>query len=147
MPVQTTVDRRVGVATAKPHGTACCVPTNTATRSAKTARRFVSPFDESFLLPDNGAGDARHAQTGSRRRGNRNGVSFRKTTTTGFMVFSRLLILGDKPATPPALRPQHCRTDSIVLHRRFTPDLLPPPRSVAALSTSLNATAPNPATT
>ncbi len=79
--VQTTVDRRVGVALAGDHTALLRSHQHTATRSAKTARRFI-PFD-GFLLPDNGAGDARHAQTGSRRSG-RNGVSFHKATTTEF---------------------------------------------------------------
>ncbi|GHL34448.1 hypothetical protein ECZU26_52730 [Escherichia coli] len=39
---------------------------NAATSTAETARRFI-PFN-GFLLTNNGAGNARHAETGSRRR-------------------------------------------------------------------------------
>ena len=79
--VQATVNRCVRVALTGHHTPLLRSDQNAATSTAETARRFI-PFN-GFLLTNNGAGNARHAETGSRRSG-RNGVSFHKATTTEF---------------------------------------------------------------
>ncbi len=61
----------------------CIVPQIMIMLIMNIAQILNAGFEDILLLTNNGAGNARHAETGSRRSG-RNGVSFHKATTTEF---------------------------------------------------------------
>ncbi len=105
--VQTTVDRRVGVAPAGDH-TALRATNTHRNPFAKTARRFI-PFD-GFLLPTTARATPssfRPAAAAATR--SVTALAFIKLRRLSFIVFltAARITAGDKPATPPT-RPQHC---------------------------------------